>query len=159
MASVNAPWTGWSKRMRPATIASTADSSDHQKPGIPRAQNVSANPAMPLIMNIQPRRMVTARLASGGTMIAASPRITRMIPSIRNAFQCSRTAALMSDCSFSIFWGRVMIWSPDAHNAVGAVELHSGAPGRRKTLSHGADPVAAQNIDGAGDHQQGTAEE
>ena len=33
--------------MMPAPIASTAEISDHQKPGICRAQNVSASPAMP----------------------------------------------------------------------------------------------------------------
>src|ERR1700681_4151447 len=94
--------------MTPAPIASTADISDHQKPGIWRAQNVSTRPATPEIRNIQPRKMVTARLASGGTIIAASPKMTSRMPSIKKAFQCSRTAALISDCNLVMSWGRVM---------------------------------------------------
>ena len=77
MVRVSVPCTGRASRIMPAPIASTAEISDHQKPGICRAQNVSARPAMPLIRNIQPRKMVTARLASGGTIIAANPRITK----------------------------------------------------------------------------------
>ena len=52
-----------------------------------------------LIKNIQPRKMVTARLASGGTIIAASPSSASTMPSNKNAFQCALTAALISDCN------------------------------------------------------------
>ena len=72
---VSTPCTGFASRMMPAPTASAAEISDHQKPGICRAQNVSARPATPVIRNIQPRKIVTARLASGGTIIAAKPRI------------------------------------------------------------------------------------
>ena len=102
------PCTGRASRTMPATIPSTAEISDHQNPGIRRAQNVSARPAMPEIRNNQPRKMVTARLASGGTIIAASPKITSRMPSNRKAFQCSCTAALISDCNLVMSWGRVI---------------------------------------------------
>src|ERR1700730_18064246 len=83
-------------------------SSDHQKPGIPRAQNVRISPAMPEIRNIQPRKMVTARLAKGGTIMAASPSTASRMPSIKKALQWSRTAAPTSDCSLVMSWGRVI---------------------------------------------------
>src|SRR2546429_644267 len=70
-----------------------------QKAGICRAQNVTTRPAAPEIRNIQPRKMVTARLASGGTIIAASPSSASTMPSNKNAFQCALTAALISDCN------------------------------------------------------------
>src|SRR6266436_5067866 len=89
------------------------DASEHQKPGICRAQNVSASPATPLIRNIQPRKMVTARLASGGRIMAARPNTTSRMPSNKKAFQCSRTAALTSDCSLLMSWGTVIGKSPD----------------------------------------------
>jgi len=73
--------------------------SDHQNPGIWRAQNVSTRPAMPKIRNIHPRKIVTARLAIGGTIMAARPRITSRMPSIKKAFQCWRTAARISECN------------------------------------------------------------
>src|SRR5687767_1615988 len=67
---------------------------------------------MPLIRNIQPRKMVTARLASGGTIIAARPSSASTMPSNRNAFQCVFTAAFIADCSLpmsgGISWGRVI---------------------------------------------------
>src|ERR1700733_1658911 len=119
MVRVSVPCTGRASRMRPAPIASTAEISDHQKPGICRAQNVRIRPPMPLIRNIQPRKIVTARLASGGTIIAASPRITSRMPSNRKAFQCSRTAALILDCRLVMSWGRVIEKSPDAATAQG----------------------------------------
>jgi len=56
-----------------------------RKPGISRAQYDAIRPPMPLIKNIQPRKMVTARLASGGTIIAARPRIES-----KNAFEQKR---------------------------------------------------------------------
>src|ERR1700694_4574181 len=94
--------------MMPAPTASTADSSDHQKPGICRAQNVNARPAAPEIRNIQPRKIVTARLAIGGTIMAASPRIVSRMASIKKAFPCSGTAAFISDCNLATSWGRVI---------------------------------------------------
>src|ERR1700730_8639883 len=119
MVRVSVPCTGFTSRMMPAATASTAEISDQQKPGICRAQNVSARPAPPEIRNIQPRKMVTARLASGGRIMAASPKITSRMPSNKKAFQCSRTAVLMSDCSLLMSWGRVIDKSPDAGNAEG----------------------------------------
>jgi len=95
-------------------MASTAESSDHQKPGICRAQNVMASPAAPEIRNIQPRKIVKARLATSGAIIAARPRTASRMPSIKNAFQCSCTAERISDCSLVMSWGRViaslLIW-------------------------------------------------
>src|ERR1700744_3565899 len=94
--------------MRPAPIASAAEISDHQKPGIWRAKNVMARPAMPLTRNIQPRKIVTARLASGGTMMAARPSTASSTPSNRNAFQCSRTAGLILDCRLVMSCGKLI---------------------------------------------------
>src|SRR3954454_6929087 len=74
MVRVSVPCTGCARRMIPPPPANTAEISDHQKPGICRAQNVRTRPATPLIRNIQPRKMVTARLASGGAIIAGGPR-------------------------------------------------------------------------------------
>jgi hypothetical protein len=56
---------------------------DHQKPGTPRIRKVVNNPTTPLIRNNQPAKIVTARVATGGTTIAAAPRAMRMIPSMR----------------------------------------------------------------------------
>src|SRR6516164_3188751 len=72
-------------------------------------QQVDADEKAKRPLHIQPRKMVMARLASGGTMIAASPRIARRMPSNRKAFQCAFTAALISDCNLLIScWGRVI---------------------------------------------------
>src|SRR6202022_3182490 len=108
MVRVRVPCTGFGSRIMPAPIASNADISDHQKPGICRAQKVTTRPATPEIRNIQPRKMVTARLESGGRINAGNPRTNSKMPSIKKAFQCSRTAALISDCSLVLSWGRVM---------------------------------------------------
>jgi hypothetical protein len=54
---------------------------------------------MPEIKNIHPIKIATARLASGGTTIAASPRTTSRMPSNKNATQCSRKVPLISDCN------------------------------------------------------------
>jgi hypothetical protein len=67
---------------------------------------VTISPATPLIKNIQPRKMVTARLASGGTIIAARPSTASTMPSNKKAFQCVLTAALTSLGNIS--WGRVI---------------------------------------------------
>ena len=74
---------------------------------------------MPLTRNIQPRKMVTARLASGGTMIAARPSTTSNTPSNKNAFQCSRTAAFIFDCILAISWGRLIGFSRLYCKAIG----------------------------------------
>jgi hypothetical protein len=58
---------------------------------------VANSPTTPLIRNIQPRKMVTARLASGGTIIAARPSKASTMPSNRKAFQCAFTAAFIAD--------------------------------------------------------------
>ena len=70
---------------------------------LPRPEG-HASPAMPLIRNIQPRKMVTARLASGGTIIAASPSTTSRMPSNRKAFQC----ALHRGAHFGLQFGDVV---------------------------------------------------
>ena len=92
----------------PAPTASAAEISDHQKPGICRAQNVIASPATPEIRNIQPRKIVNATPAIIGAIIAARPKTASRMPSIKKAFQCARTAALISDCNLVTSWGRVM---------------------------------------------------
>src|SRR6478672_4887304 len=173
MVSVSVPCTGFASRMMPAAIASTAEISDHQKPGISRAQNVSIRPAMPEIRNIQPRKMVTARLASGGTIMAASPRIMSRMPSIKKAFQCSRTAARISDCSLVVSWGRVMenllmratqdhapLWRPNMTFANAAdsnlfTERRLATAGRGgKALGSRAHPITAKDIDRRGGQEE-----
>jgi hypothetical protein len=52
-----------------------------------RIAKVEANPTIPLMRNNQPKRTITARLATIGTATASSPNRTRMIPSIRNSRQ------------------------------------------------------------------------
>ena len=90
--SETTPLTGQSSRTMPAAVASTADTSAHQNPGAWRAQKVVTRPTTPLTRNSQPRMMVTAMLAAIGIRIARMPSTTRTMPSIRNSFQCSRTA-------------------------------------------------------------------
>src|SRR3569833_2007557 len=109
----------------PAKIASAAEMSDHQNPGICRVQNVSARPTIPEIRNIHPRKIVTAKLASGGTIMAAKPSTTSRMPSIKKAFQCSRTASRISDCNLVISRGRVIEGSPDADNVEERCWLYS----------------------------------
>ncbi len=106
------PCTGFASRTMPANTASAAEISDHQKPGMLRAQNVTISPPMPLIRNIQPRKMVTARLASGGTIIAASPSTASRMPSNKKAFQCAFTVALISDRNLLMSLGRVIAALP-----------------------------------------------
>src|SRR5712664_2280116 len=165
MVRVKVPCTGCASRIMPAATASAAETSDHQKPGIPRAQNVSARPATPLIRNIQPRKIVTARLASGGRILAARPNTASTIPSNKNAFQCSRTAALISDCNLVMSWGRVIEVSRCRQRNVtryytarqrrtvkfvharGLSEALLALAGRgRKALLRRAHPVATENI-------------
>ncbi len=78
----------------PTTMPSTADSSDHQKPGACRIQKVVTRPTMPLTRNSQPNRMVTARVAIGGRTTAVAPSTSSTTPSTRKRTQCSCSAAV-----------------------------------------------------------------
>ena len=82
------PLIGQSSRTTPAAIAMIAEISDHQKPGAPRAMKVVIRPITPLIRKIQPMMMVKASVAIGGSTIAATPRMSRTMPSIKNMTQC-----------------------------------------------------------------------
>ena len=97
--SETAPLTGHASKTIPAAMASTADSSDHQNPGAWRAQNVVTKPTIPLMRNSQPKKIVTAIVAIGGTTIASRPSTTRTIPSIRNKIQCSRIDCASARCN------------------------------------------------------------
>src|ERR1700733_9388425 len=81
------PLIGQRSSTSPAAMATTAESSDHQKPGALRIQNEVMSPTMPLIRNSQPMTSSKASVAIGGTTIAATPRMASMMPSIRNSFQ------------------------------------------------------------------------
>src|SRR5690348_11640658 len=112
------------------------------------------SPPMPLIRNIQPRKMVIARLARGGTIIAAIPRMASRMPSNRKAFQCAFTAALILDCSWLKSWGRVMADLPASLPR----PILAPTRGRRKALGRGAHPVSPEIIDRGRDNQQRGAE-
>ena len=90
--SDSAPVIGWASKTRPAPMAMTAETSDHQNPGARFAPNVVISPTMPLARKIQPKIIVTAMVANGVRKIAKAPRITRTIPSTRKNVECSRTA-------------------------------------------------------------------
>ena len=64
-------------------MPSTAEISDHQKPGACRIQKVVIRPTTPLTSNSQPNRMVTASVASGGSTIAVAPSTSSTTPSTR----------------------------------------------------------------------------
>ena len=85
--SDNAPLIGQSSNTTPAAMAITAESSAHQKPGALRIQNVVTRPTPPQIRNSQPMTSVKASVAIGAATIAAMPRMTRRMPSIRNSVQ------------------------------------------------------------------------
>src|ERR1700722_15173260 len=87
--SDNDPEIGQSSNTTPAPMATTAETSDHKKPGALRIQNVVIRPTMPLIKNSQPITSVNASVAICGTAMAATPRIDSTMPSNRNSFQCS----------------------------------------------------------------------
>src|SRR6185312_9972455 len=97
--SESAPPIGRASSRRPTTIPSTAEISDHQKPGALRIQNVVISPMMPLMRNSQPNKMVTARVAIGGTSTANAPRMSSTIPSIRNSTQCLCNAFSTARCT------------------------------------------------------------
>ena len=79
-ASVNdiAPLIGQPINKAPTTTASTAESSDHQKPGARFNQNVVIRPTRPLRRKSQPRNIVTVRVAQLGTTMAAAPSMSLM---------------------------------------------------------------------------------
>src|SRR5260370_21824865 len=178
MVSVRVPCTGRASRTMTASTASAAEISDDQKPGMWRAQNVTISPPMPLIRNIQPRKMVTARLASGGTTIAASPSTASRMPSNKKVFQCALTAALMSDCNLLMSLGRVIASSPGTREPDGILKRFRAQwkpVGEKKTrqpegglslsgcrriaFRRRPHPIAAENINRRGGHQQREADQ
>ena len=64
-------------------MPSTAEISDHQKPGAWRIMKVVNSPKTPLSRNSQPNTIVTASVAIGGTRMAMKPRTTSAMPSAR----------------------------------------------------------------------------
>ena len=83
MVSENAPLIGRASSNPPTMMASTAETSDHQKPGACRMPKVVISPMKPLIRNSQPNTIVTASVAIGGTRMATTPRTSSRIPSAR----------------------------------------------------------------------------
>ena len=87
------PESGRASKMTPAAMATSADRSDHPKPGEERMRNVLTSPTKPLMSSSQPISISTARVAMGGTMMASTPRATRTMPSIRKVRQCRLSEA------------------------------------------------------------------
>src|SRR5580704_5924831 len=58
---------------------------------------VATKPTAPLISNSQPRNIVTARVASGGIVMARKPSTMRTTPSTKNNTQWSRTDRANND--------------------------------------------------------------
>ena len=85
--SDTAPLTGHPSRTMPAAIASTADISDHQKPGACRAMKVVIRPTTPLMSSSQAMKIATASVATTGTTMAKMPSTISTMPSIRNRTQ------------------------------------------------------------------------
>src|SRR5579872_592066 len=81
------PVTGQRSSSAPATMPTTAETSDHQNPGAWRIQNVVTSPTTPEMRNSQPIRMVKAIVATIGTRMAAMPRMRSTMPSIRKSTQ------------------------------------------------------------------------
>ena len=65
--SEKAPVSGEPSSIAPTMTPSAADNSDHQKPGACRIQKLVTKPTMPLTRKSQPSRIVTARVAIGGS--------------------------------------------------------------------------------------------
>ena len=99
------PLIGQRIRTIPAAMLMTADTSDHQKPGTLRIQNVVTRPTPPATRNIQPITSVKASVAICGTMIAAAPRMTSTMPSNRNRPQWA-WMALATERAMSCSLGR-----------------------------------------------------
>jgi hypothetical protein len=78
-----APLIGLPIITAPTAMARMPERRDHQKPGTPRARIVLNRPTSPLMRNNQPKKMVTARVATAGTITAAAPRQIKIIPSAR----------------------------------------------------------------------------
>jgi hypothetical protein len=55
---------------------------------------VMTKPTTPLMRNNQPRMIATAKVAIGGTMIAAAPSTRRTMPSINKKRQPARSAPI-----------------------------------------------------------------
>ena len=91
--------------MMPAAMAMTAESSAHQKPGALRIQNVVTRPTPPLIRNSQPMTSVKASVATTGTMIAAAPSTSKMMPSVRNSPQWAWIALTNARCRLPLSAG------------------------------------------------------
>ena len=72
-----APDSGQRSSTTPAAIPNRAENSDHQNPGALRMLKVLIRPTIPLTSNTQPMTISTARVAMGGSRIAAIPRISR----------------------------------------------------------------------------------
>src|SRR4051795_5977413 len=123
---------------------------------------------MPLIRNIQPRKIAIARLASGGRMSAAIPRTASRIPSNKKAFQCALTLWLIADRSREKSSGDVMMTpmsrtadaSQCSKRAPRSPSRSLPAPGRRgKAFRADADAVASENVDCGGDDQKRKAKQ
>jgi len=71
----------------PANTHSTAESSDHQKPGAARAMKVVIRPMTPPSRISQPTSTAIASPATSGRATAAAPSRISTIPSIRNMRQ------------------------------------------------------------------------
>jgi hypothetical protein len=77
------PPTGHTSKRMPVTMASTAESNDHQKPGRWRSHRVKTSPTTPLTRKREPRKIATASDAIGGITIAITPRRISIKPSMR----------------------------------------------------------------------------
>jgi len=96
--SVRTPLIGDRSITTPTAIARIADTSDHQNPGARRIMKVVMAPTIPLMRNSQPNKSSTASVAIGGITMAATPRMTRIIPSTRKSLQCSCSDVAIAVC-------------------------------------------------------------
>ena len=87
------PCSGQPSSSTPATIATSAESRDHTKPGACRARKLLMRPMMPLSSKSHPKNTVAATEAITGASSASNPRMTSAMPSHRNSTQWRRTAA------------------------------------------------------------------
>ena len=108
MVRVSVPCTGCASRMMPAPTASAAEISDHQKPGICRAQNVSAQAGDAADQKHPAQKDGDGKARKRRHDHGGEPQDHEQDAFDQKAFQCSRTAALISDCSLVMSWGRVI---------------------------------------------------
>src|ERR1700733_5526749 len=87
MVSVITPWSGRAINNAPSTTASTALSSDHQKPGMWRLLNIAAARKNPPTMNSQPTSSSISRVKIFGSATASMPRKSMRMPWNRKSFQ------------------------------------------------------------------------